>query len=146
MPFAKIPKPDEDKGLGISWPAQETDMDALKALFEEMKAKLWNEGATFVGSRSGLTKNINNVLHITYSKEKCLVWICDLFYFLCASIHTLSISLFLHSMNAMQGVKYNTTTHTLPLMRLQTKSVGNRLFFPRTALGTLRFYAPNKAG
>lgn len=29
-------------------------------------------------------------------------------------------------MNAMQGVKYNTTTHTLPLMRLQTKSVGNR--------------------
>lgn len=54
-------------------------------------------------------------------------------------------------MNAMQGVKYNTTTHTLPLMRLQTKSVGNRggggvFFFPRTALGTLRFYAPNKAG
>ena len=40
MPFAKIPKPDEDKGLGISWPAQETDMDALKAVFEDMKAKL----------------------------------------------------------------------------------------------------------
>ncbi len=40
IPFAKIPKPDEDKGLGVSWPAQETDMDALKAVFEDMKAKM----------------------------------------------------------------------------------------------------------
>lgn len=73
--------------------------------------------------------------------------IYSIFYVL---LYTLSLSLFLHSMNAMQGVKYNATTHTLPLMRLQTKSVGNRggvvFFFPRTALGTLRFYAPNKAG
>ncbi|EHA18521.1 hypothetical protein ASPNIDRAFT_55693 [Aspergillus niger ATCC 1015] len=35
-----IPKPNEKEGLGIGWPAQESDMDKLKALFEEIKAKM----------------------------------------------------------------------------------------------------------
>lgn len=36
----QIPKPDAKQGLGIGWPQQETDMDKLKALFEEIKAKM----------------------------------------------------------------------------------------------------------
>ncbi|KAL8973344.1 MAG: hypothetical protein Q9183_000037 [Haloplaca sp. 2 TL-2023] len=35
-----IPKPSEAEGLGISWPAQKTDMDKLKVLFNEVKAKM----------------------------------------------------------------------------------------------------------
>jgi hypothetical protein len=35
-----IPKPNEKEGLGISWPAQETDMDKLKQLHEKLKAKM----------------------------------------------------------------------------------------------------------
>ncbi|RPA98867.1 HIT-like protein [Choiromyces venosus 120613-1] len=35
-----IPKPNPKEGLGIEWPAQDTDMDKLKALFEELKAKI----------------------------------------------------------------------------------------------------------
>lgn len=35
-----IPKPNEAQGLGIGWPAQATDMDQLKALHEELKAKM----------------------------------------------------------------------------------------------------------
>ncbi|KAL9003484.1 MAG: hypothetical protein Q9188_003641 [Gyalolechia gomerana] len=35
-----IPKPNETEGLGIGWPAKETDMDKLKALFNEVKAKM----------------------------------------------------------------------------------------------------------
>ncbi|KAK6953378.1 hypothetical protein Daesc_005681 [Daldinia eschscholtzii] len=35
-----IPKPNEEQGLGIRWPQQPTDMDALKALYEEIKAKM----------------------------------------------------------------------------------------------------------
>jgi diadenosine tetraphosphate (Ap4A) HIT family hydrolase len=35
-----IPKPNAKEGLGIEWPAQATDMDGLKALFEELKAKI----------------------------------------------------------------------------------------------------------
>uniref|UniRef100_A0A093V9S5 Hit family protein 1 n=1 Tax=Talaromyces marneffei PM1 TaxID=1077442 RepID=A0A093V9S5_TALMA len=35
-----IPKPNETEGLGIKWPSQETDMDKLKALFEELKSKM----------------------------------------------------------------------------------------------------------
>ena len=40
IPFAKIPKPNIEQGLGVKWPAQETDMDALKAVFEDIKAKM----------------------------------------------------------------------------------------------------------
>ncbi|KAL9586706.1 MAG: hypothetical protein Q9212_000714 [Teloschistes hypoglaucus] len=35
-----IPKPNQTEGLGIEWPAQKTDMDKLKALFNELKAKM----------------------------------------------------------------------------------------------------------
>ncbi|KAL4892658.1 HIT-like domain-containing protein [Aspergillus ambiguus] len=38
--FHMIPKPNEAEGLKIGWPAQETDMDKLKALHEELKAKM----------------------------------------------------------------------------------------------------------
>ncbi|KAK1767291.1 hit protein 1 [Phialemonium atrogriseum] len=38
--FHMIPKPNTEEGLGIGWPQQETDMDKLKALFEEIKAKM----------------------------------------------------------------------------------------------------------
>jgi uncharacterized protein YjdB len=36
----QIPKPNQQQGLGIGWPAQETDMDKLKKYFEEIKAKI----------------------------------------------------------------------------------------------------------
>ncbi len=36
----QIPKPNEEEGLGIGWPAQETDMEKLKALHSEIKAKM----------------------------------------------------------------------------------------------------------
>ncbi|KAJ1325642.1 histidine triad (HIT) family protein [Microdochium nivale] len=38
--FHMIPKPNADQGLVVGWPQQKTDMDALKALFEEIKAKM----------------------------------------------------------------------------------------------------------
>ncbi|OQD74559.1 hypothetical protein PENDEC_c010G04770 [Penicillium decumbens] len=38
--FHMIPKPNEQEGLGIGWPAKESEMDKLKALFEEIKAKM----------------------------------------------------------------------------------------------------------
>ncbi|KAL1964023.1 hypothetical protein VTN77DRAFT_7569 [Rasamsonia byssochlamydoides] len=38
--FHVIPKPNQTEGLGIGWPAQATDMEKLKALHEELKAKL----------------------------------------------------------------------------------------------------------
>ncbi|MCJ1411692.1 hypothetical protein MMC19_005784 [Ptychographa xylographoides] len=38
--FHMIPKPSEKEGLGISWPMGPTDMEKLKALFEEVKAKM----------------------------------------------------------------------------------------------------------
>ncbi|CAF9920223.1 MAG: Adenosine 5'-monophosphoramidase [Heterodermia speciosa] len=38
--FHVIPKPSPEEGLGISWPAKETDMDKLKTLFNEIKAKM----------------------------------------------------------------------------------------------------------
>ncbi|KAL2117552.1 hypothetical protein VTJ04DRAFT_7212 [Mycothermus thermophilus] len=38
--FHMIPKPNVHEGLGISWPAQKTDMDKLKALAEEIKTKI----------------------------------------------------------------------------------------------------------
>ncbi|PWY94424.1 HIT domain protein [Aspergillus sclerotioniger CBS 115572] len=38
--FHMIPKPNQTEGLGIEWPAQATDMDKLKALFEELKSKI----------------------------------------------------------------------------------------------------------
>ncbi|PKS10862.1 hypothetical protein jhhlp_002619 [Lomentospora prolificans] len=38
--FHMIPKPNNDEGLGITWPAQATDMDKLKALFEHLKSKM----------------------------------------------------------------------------------------------------------
>ncbi|KAI0127957.1 hit family protein [Xylariales sp. AK1849] len=38
--FHMIPKPNQTEGLGISWPQQTTDMDGLKALFEELKSKM----------------------------------------------------------------------------------------------------------
>jgi diadenosine tetraphosphate (Ap4A) HIT family hydrolase len=36
----QIPKPNEKEGLGIQWPAQDTDMEKTKALFEELKSKM----------------------------------------------------------------------------------------------------------
>ncbi|KAL2139679.1 hypothetical protein VTI28DRAFT_4849 [Corynascus sepedonium] len=38
--FHMIPKPNPQEGLGISWPQQPTDMDKLKALFEDIKSKV----------------------------------------------------------------------------------------------------------
>ncbi|KKY24610.1 putative hit domain protein [Phaeomoniella chlamydospora] len=38
--FHVIPKPNQAEGLGIGWPAQETNMDKLKALHEELKSKI----------------------------------------------------------------------------------------------------------
>ncbi|KAL6721111.1 Adenosine 5'-monophosphoramidase [Lecanora helva] len=38
--MGKIPKPNEQEGLGIGWPAQETDMDELKKYFESIKSKM----------------------------------------------------------------------------------------------------------
>jgi hypothetical protein len=35
-----IPKPDKEQGLGIGWPQQKGDMDRLKKLLEEIKAKM----------------------------------------------------------------------------------------------------------
>ena len=37
----QIPKPNSEEGLGIEWPAKETDMEKLKALHSEIKAKMW---------------------------------------------------------------------------------------------------------
>ena len=36
----QIPKPNQQEGLGIGWPASETNMDKLKAYFNEIKAKM----------------------------------------------------------------------------------------------------------
>jgi hypothetical protein len=36
--LVQIPKPNADEGLGVGWPQQATDMDKLKALYEEVKA------------------------------------------------------------------------------------------------------------
>ncbi|KAI5449212.1 Adenosine 5'-monophosphoramidase [Naganishia albida] len=40
--FHMIPKPVQDKsaGLGIEWPSQDMKMDDVKAVYEELKAKL----------------------------------------------------------------------------------------------------------
>lgn len=38
--FHMIPKPNRTEGLGIGWPAQETDMDKLKELHAALKAKM----------------------------------------------------------------------------------------------------------
>ncbi|KAF2399841.1 HIT-like protein [Trichodelitschia bisporula] len=38
--FHMIPKPNAEEGLGIGWPAKKTDMDVLKRLGEEIKAKM----------------------------------------------------------------------------------------------------------
>ncbi|MCJ1324655.1 Adenosine 5'-monophosphoramidase [Thelotrema lepadinum] len=38
--FHVIPKPDEKQGLGVGWPAQETDMEKIKGVWEEVKAKM----------------------------------------------------------------------------------------------------------
>ncbi|EAQ83341.1 hypothetical protein CHGG_09745 [Chaetomium globosum CBS 148.51] len=35
-----IPKPNPEEGLVIGWPQQATDMDKLKALFEDIKSKV----------------------------------------------------------------------------------------------------------
>ena len=37
---SQIPKPTSEEGLGIGWPAKETDMEKLKALHSEIKAKM----------------------------------------------------------------------------------------------------------
>ena len=34
----QIPKPNQEEGLGIGWPAKETDMEKLKAFDNEIKA------------------------------------------------------------------------------------------------------------
>lgn len=36
----QIPKPNEKEGLGVGWPAQKTDMEALKSFYESVKAKI----------------------------------------------------------------------------------------------------------
>lgn len=38
--FHMIPKPNAEEGLGIGWPMQKPGMDTLKALHEELKAKM----------------------------------------------------------------------------------------------------------
>ncbi|KAI9748163.1 MAG: Adenosine 5'-monophosphoramidase [Candelina submexicana] len=38
--FHMIPKPNQQEGLGINWPAEKADMDTLKQLFDEIKAKM----------------------------------------------------------------------------------------------------------
>ncbi|KAL4774190.1 HIT-like domain-containing protein [Aspergillus nidulans var. acristatus] len=38
--FHMIPKPNEEEGLGIGWPAQAADMDKLKEYYESIKAKI----------------------------------------------------------------------------------------------------------
>ncbi|KAF1920578.1 HIT-like domain-containing protein [Ampelomyces quisqualis] len=38
--FHLIPKPNETQGLGIEWPTQKVDKDALTKLLEEIKAKM----------------------------------------------------------------------------------------------------------
>ncbi|KAL6245768.1 Adenosine 5'-monophosphoramidase [Rhinocladiella similis] len=38
--FHMIPKPNATEGLGIGWPATATDMDALKKLHADLKAKM----------------------------------------------------------------------------------------------------------
>ncbi|EQK99029.1 HIT family protein 1 [Ophiocordyceps sinensis CO18] len=38
--FHMIPKPNETAGLGIQWPATTGNMDALKALCEDVKSKM----------------------------------------------------------------------------------------------------------
>jgi len=38
--FHMIPKPNNTEGLGVGWPQQLTDMDKLKALFEDIKSKM----------------------------------------------------------------------------------------------------------
>lgn len=38
--FHMIPKPNEKEGLGIGWPAKDTDMDGLKKLHEQLKSKM----------------------------------------------------------------------------------------------------------
>ncbi|KAF3931704.1 hypothetical protein ABW19_dt0204236 [Dactylella cylindrospora] len=35
-----IPKPNEEEGLGIDWPAKQADMGELKAYWEELKSKM----------------------------------------------------------------------------------------------------------
>ncbi|KAH7243195.1 hypothetical protein MRS44_002407 [Fusarium solani] len=38
--FHMIPKPNEKEGLGVGWPTQSPDMDALKAYYEEVKSRI----------------------------------------------------------------------------------------------------------
>ncbi|KAK5993122.1 Adenosine 5'-monophosphoramidase hnt1 [Cladobotryum mycophilum] len=38
--FMQIPKPNETEGLGVKWPGKEADMDRLKQLCEDIKAKM----------------------------------------------------------------------------------------------------------
>ncbi|CAK7228341.1 Adenosine 5'-monophosphoramidase [Sporothrix curviconia] len=38
--FHMIPKPNQAEGLGVGWPQQKTDMDQLKALFEDIKSRI----------------------------------------------------------------------------------------------------------
>ncbi|CAF9913816.1 MAG: Adenosine 5'-monophosphoramidase [Gomphillus americanus] len=38
--FHVIPKPDAKQGLQIGWPQQKLEMDELKSIFEELKAKM----------------------------------------------------------------------------------------------------------
>jgi len=38
--FHMIPKPNKEEGLTVGWPQKKTDMDSLKALFAEIKAKM----------------------------------------------------------------------------------------------------------
>lgn len=35
-----IPKPSQDQGLGIGWPAENMDKGELQKVFDDMKAKM----------------------------------------------------------------------------------------------------------
>lgn len=38
--FHMIPKPSEEEGLGIGWPAKKADMEDLKKLLEQIKSRM----------------------------------------------------------------------------------------------------------
>ncbi|KAJ5088753.1 hit family protein 1 [Penicillium angulare] len=38
--FHMIPKPNEEEGMSIGWPAKNADMDQLKAYFEDVKSRM----------------------------------------------------------------------------------------------------------
>ncbi|KAB8293239.1 hypothetical protein EYC80_007573 [Monilinia laxa] len=56
--FHMIPKPSTEEGLGIGWPQQKTDMEKLKALFAEIKAKMQHKINTRIAVTSKKSQRI----------------------------------------------------------------------------------------